>query len=170
MTQATTKSRAASVSVLSNTALVVGKLIVGLLIGSVSVLSEAIHSGIDLVAALIAWWAVRASSAPADDEHPFGHGKLENLSGAIEALLILVAAVWIVIESVQKLVHPTPVEGVGLGIAIMGISSVANLFVSNWLMKVGRQTDSVALVADAWHLRTDVYTSFGVMFGLVVAW
>ena len=167
--QATNKSRAASISVFSNTLLVVGKLIIGLMIGSVSVLSEAIHSGIDLVAALIAWWAVKASSAPADDEHPFGHGKFENLSGAIEALLILVAAAWIVIEAVQKLMHPMPMQGLSLGIAIMGVSSIINLFVSNWLMKVGRQTDSVALIADAWHLRTDVYTSFGVMLGLVVA-
>lgn len=167
--QAPNKSRAASMSVLSNTVLVVGKLIIGLMIGSVSVLSEAIHSGIDLVAALIAWWAVKASSAPADAEHPFGHGKFENLSGVIEALLILVAAVWIVIESVQKLMHPTPMQGLSLGIAIMGASSAINLFVSNWLMRVGRQTDSVALIADGWHLRTDVYTSFGVMLGLVVA-
>jgi len=162
------KTRAASVSVISNSVLVVGKLCVGLAIGSVSILSEAIHSGIDLVAALIAWWAVRASSAPADDEHPFGHGKFENLSGVIEALLILVAAVWIVVEAVKKLVHPTPLEGTMLGIGIMAGSSLVNFFVSNWLMRVGRQTDSIALTADAWHLRTDVYTSAGVMAGLVV--
>jgi cation diffusion facilitator family transporter len=170
MNQATTKSRAARVSVLSNTVLVIGKLIIGLAIGSVSVLSEAIHSGIDLVAALIAWWAVKASSAPADEEHPFGHGKLENLSGALEALLILVAAIWIIVESIQKLVHPGQVGSLGFGIAIMAVSSVVNFFVSNWLMRVGHQTDSVALIADAWHLRTDVYTSFGVMLGLVIAW
>ena len=96
------KTRAASVSVASNTALVAGKLCVGLAIGSVSIISEAIHSGIDLVAAVIAWWAVRASSAPADDEHPFGHGKFENLSGVIEALLILVAAIWIVVEAMPS--------------------------------------------------------------------
>ena len=161
------KTRAASVSVISNSVLVIGKLCVGLAIGSVSIISEAIHSGIDLVAALIAWWAVRASSAPADDEHPFGHGKFENLSGVIEALLILVAAVWIVVEAVKKLVHPTPLEGTMLGIGIMAGSSLVNLFVSKWLMRVGRQTDSIALTADAWHLRTDVYTSAGVMSGLV---
>jgi cation diffusion facilitator family transporter len=166
---ARSKSRAASMSVLSNSVLVVGKLIVGLVIGSVSVLSEAIHSGIDLVAALIAWWAVKASEQPADEEHPFGHGKFENLSGAIEALLILLAAAWIVVESVKKLLHPTAVEGLGLGIGIMALSSVVNFFVSNWLMKVGRETDSVALMADGWHLRTDVYTSLGVMLGLAVA-
>jgi cation diffusion facilitator family transporter len=162
------KSRAALVSVASNTTLVVGKIFVGLAIGSVSILSEAIHSGIDLVAALIAWWAVRASEAPADDEHPFGHGKFENLSGAIEALLILVAAFWIVIEATKKLVHPTPLEGTTLGVVIMAVSAIVNYFVSRWLMRVGRATDSVALVADAWHLRTDIYTSLGVMSGLAV--
>ncbi len=162
------KTQAATVSVVSNTALVLGKLLVGIVIGSVSVLSEAIHSGIDLVAALIAWWAVRASSVPADDEHPFGHGKFENLSGALEALLILAAAVWIVVEAVKKLIHPTPLEGMSLGVAVMAVSAIANYFVSNWLMRVGRATDSIALTADAWHLRTDVYTSAGVMSGLVV--
>ena len=162
------KTRAASVSVASNSALVLGKLLVGIAIGSVSILSEAIHSGIDLVAALIAWWAVRASSAPADDEHPFGHGKFENLSGAIEALLILVAAIWIVVEAVKKLIHPTALEGTTLGIVVMAVSAIINYFVSNWLMRVGRETDSVALTADAWHLRTDVYTSAGVMAGLAV--
>lgn len=163
------KSQAAGLSVASNAGLVIGKLSIGLVIGSVSVMSEAIHSGIDLVAALIAWWAVKASAAPADEEHPYGHGKFENLSGAVEALLILVAAGWIILEAIKRLVHPTPVAGLGLGIAIMAVSSLVNWFVSNWLMKVGRATDSVALVADGWHLRTDVYTSFGVMLGLVAA-
>ena len=160
------KTRAATLSALSNATLVAGKLVVGLVIGSVSILSEAIHSGIDLVAALIAWWAVKASSAPADDEHQFGHGKFENLSGAMEALLILGAAVWIVVAAVKMLVHPTPLESTTPGILVMGVSAVVNYFVSRWLMRVGRATDSIALTADAWHLRTDVYTSAGVMLGL----
>jgi cation diffusion facilitator family transporter len=167
VTAARHKSRAATVSVLSNSTLVVGKLIVGAVIGSVAVLSEAIHSGIDLIAALIAWWAVKASAAPADDEHPFGHGKFENLSGVIEALLILAAAAWIAIEAIRKLLHPAGVEHLGLGVGIMAVSSIVNWFVSNWLMRVGHETDSIALTADGWHLRTDVYTSFGVMLGLL---
>lgn len=164
--QSSIKTRAATVSVASNSLLVFGKLCVGIVIGSVSIISEAIHSGIDLVAALIAWWAVRASEVPADDEHPFGHGKFENLSGVIEALLILVAAIWIVVEAAKKLVHPEPIGSTTLGVVIMGVSALTNLFVSNWLMRIGRETDSVALTADAWHLRTDVYTSAGVMAGL----
>lgn len=162
------KRRVAALSVASNAVLVTGKAAVGLVTGSVSVLSEAIHSGIDLVAALIAFFAVRSSSKPADAEHPWGHEKVENLSGAVEAILILGAAVWIVWESVEKLLHPRPIDAPGLGVAVMAVSAAANVFVSRALFRVGRETDSIALVADAWHLRTDVWTSLGVMGGLGV--
>lgn len=164
------KVRAASVSVVSNTLLVVGKLAVGLSIGSVSVVSEAIHSAVDLVAAVIAWFAVRFSGQPADKEHPYGHGKYENLSGAIEALLILVAAVTIVWKSIAKLRHGGEVDGPGWGMGVMAVSSAVNFVVSARLMKIGKKTDSLALQADAWHLRTDVWTSAGVMAGLAVIW
>ena len=161
------KSQVAWLSVISNTTLVVGKLVVGLLIGSVSVISEAIHSAVDLVAAVIALAAVKAAAKPADEEHPFGHGKIENISGTIEALLIFLAGGWIVYEAVHKLLARQPVEGVGLGVVIMLVSVVANYFVSEQLFRVGRETDSIALQADGWHLRTDVWTSGGVMAGLL---
>jgi len=160
------KIRVAALSVLSNTVLVAGKLVIGVLTGSVSVLSEAIHSGIDLLASAIAFVAVRTSGKPADPEHPWGHGKVENLSGAIEAVLIFVAAIWIIYESVDKILHPRPLDTVGLGVGIMALSSIVNFAVSHALFRVGKATDSMALVADAWHLRTDVYTSLGVMVGL----
>ena len=158
----------ATLSVVSNTILVILKVIAGLAIGSVSVLSEAIHSGVDLVAAAIALFAVKTSDKPADDGHPFGHGKVENISGTIEALLIFVAAGWIIYESIHKLLHPEPLDALGWGIIVMLVSSLVNIFVSQKLFKVGKETDSVALLADAWHLRTDVYTSAGVMLGLLV--
>jgi cation diffusion facilitator family transporter len=164
------KTRVAWLSVISNASLVTGKLVVGMLIGSVSVLSEAIHSGVDLIAALIALFAVKTSSRPADEGHPYGHGKVENLSGAIEALLIFLAAGWIIYESVEKFRHPQPLERVGWGVGIMLISSVVNFLVSNRLFRVGHQTNSAALLADAWHLRTDVLASAGVMGGLLVVW
>ena len=164
------KIRAAVLSVISNTALVVIKLVTGLLIGSVSIISEAIHSGVDLLAAVIALFSVKTSSLPADSEHPFGHGKIENISGTIEALLIFVAAIWIIAEAVKKLLDPEPIEAVGWGVGIMLISAVTNIFVSKMLFKVGRETDSIALQADAWHLKTDVYTSAGVMAGLALLW
>lgn len=164
------KSNVALLSVISNSTLVIMKLAIGLMIGSVSVISEAIHSGVDLLAAMIALFAVRTSEQPADREHQFGHGKIENISGTVEALLIFLAAGWIIWEAVHKLLHPKPLESVGWGVGVMLVSALANMFVSHMLFKVGRQTDSVALQADAWHLRTDVYTSAGVMSGLALIW
>jgi cation diffusion facilitator family transporter len=162
------KSNVAALSVLSNSVLVVFKLTVGLYTGAVSILSEAIHSGVDLIAALIAFFAVRASGKPADDIHTFGHGKFENLSAAIEGLLIFVAAGWIIFESINKLIFPEPVENIQWGIVVMGISAITNLIISHKLFKVGRETDSAALMADGWHLRTDVWTSGGVSVGLAL--
>jgi len=166
----TAKSDIVKLSVGSNSALVVFKLIVGLSIGSVSVLSEAIHSGIDLVAALIAYFAVRSSAQPADKDHHYGHGKFENISGFVEAILIFLAAAWIIYEAVKKFVNPAPIELVGWGILVMALSSFVNMAVSHMLFKVGNETDSIAIKADAWHLRTDVYTSMGVMTGLGLMW
>ena len=164
------KLNVVKLSVASNSALVVFKLIVGLAIGSVSVLSEAIHSGIDLVAAMIAWFAVRSSAQPADKDHDYGHGKFENISGFVEAILIFLAAAWIIYEAVKKIMHPEPIEMIGWGILVMGLSSFVNMAVSQMLFKVGNETDSIAIKADAWHLRTDVYTSMGVMGGLGLIW
>ena len=164
------KARVALLSVVSNTALVAIKLIAGFLSGSVSIISEAVHSGVDLLAAVIAFVSVRKAGKPADDDHPFGHGKYENISGALEALLIFVAAAWIVKEAIHKLLVPEPLGVLGWGIAIMLVSAATNAFVSRLLMRVGEETDSIALRADAWHLRTDVYTSIGVMAGLTIIW
>ncbi len=162
------KQAAATLSVVSNATLVAGKLTVGLAIGSVSVVSEAVHSAVDLVAAVIAWVAVRGSGRPADDRHRFGHGKLENVSGAVEALLIFAAAVWIALEAVDRLRHPEPLDAPLAGAVVMGVSVVANVIVSRRLFRVGYETGSMALVADAWHLRTDVWTSLGVLSALGV--
>jgi cation diffusion facilitator family transporter len=168
MNQTKRKSRVAALSVFSNTTLVIFKLIVGLYSGAVSVFSEAIHSAVDLIAALIAFFAVRAAGKPADEKHTFGHGKFENLSAAIEGLLIFVAAGWIIYESINKLIFPEPVDNLQWGILVMGISAVINLIISRKLFKVGKETDSAALMADGWHLRTDVWTSAGVSCGLTI--
>jgi len=164
------KAGVAVLSVVSNTILIALKLVVGLSIGSVSVISEAIHSGMDLLAAGLALFAVRHAGRPADKDHPYGHGKVENISGTVEALLILVAAVWIVYEAVRKLRAPEPLEAIGWGIGVMALSAALNTVVSEMLFRVGRRTDSVALTADAWHLRTDVWTSAGVSASLLVIW
>lgn len=162
------KSRAALISVVSNTILVLMKLAAGLWVGSVSLVSEAAHSAVDLTAAVIAFFSVKTSARPADEGHPFGHGKFENISGTVEALLIFFAAGWIIFEAIEKLRFPKPLEAAGWGVAVMLVSVVANIAVSRMLFRVGRETDSMALQADAWHLRTDVYTSAGVMAGLAL--
>lgn len=164
------KMLAAAVSVVSNSTLVVLKLVVGFLSGSVSIIAEGIHSANDLVAALIAFISVRISELPPDREHPYGHGKAESISAAAEAILIVGAAVWIVVEAVRKILNPEPVEHLGLGTAVMGVSVVLNTLVSRYLFRVAREEDSPALEADAHHLATDVYTSLGVVVGLVTTW
>lgn len=164
------KLSVAWLSVISNTILVTIKLVIGLGIGAVSIISEAIHSAVDLVAAAIALFSVKTSGKPADKEHPFGHGKVENISGSIEALLIFIAAGWIIFEAIKKLLDPEPVGMIGLGVAVMLFSSLVNTIVSQMLFRVAKNTDSMALLADAWHLRTDVYTSAGVMFSLAAIW
>jgi cation diffusion facilitator family transporter len=164
------KSRAAAVSVVSNSTLVLLKLAVGFLSGSVGIISEAIHSANDLLASLIAWVSVTTSDKAADEEHPYGHGKVEAISGAIEAALIIVAAIWIVVEAVKRIAHGGEVEHLGLGTAVMALSVVVNIFVSRYLFRVAKREDSLALEADAHHLSTDVYTSLGVAVGLAIVW
>ena len=160
------QSRAAAVSVASNSLLIFLKVTVGLVTGAVSVLAEAIHSAIDLLAAVIAFFGLRAAGKPADREHPFGHGKWENVSGSIEAVLIFGAAVWIIYEAIGRIIHGGEVELLGWGMAVMAVSVVANMLVSRHLFKTAKVHDSLALEADAQHLRTDVITSLGVLVGL----
>jgi cation diffusion facilitator family transporter len=162
------KTRVALLSIASNSILVVFKAVVGLLIGSVAIISEAIHSGMDLIAALIAFIAVRISYKSPDADHAFGHGKVENISALAEALLIFAAAGWIIYEAVQKLISPHPIEQISWGLLVMLFSTIANFLVSQRLFRVARETDSAALLADGWHLRTDVYTSLGVFTALGV--
>jgi len=162
------KSKAAAYSILSNTMLITFKVIVGIITGSVSILAEAIHSAIDLIAALIAFFSIRLAAKPADSEHNYGHSKIENVSGVIEALLIFIAAIWIIIEAVDKLLGEVTIDFISLGIAVMLISGGVNFLVSSYLFKVSEEEDSIALKADALHLRTDVYTSLGVAAGLLL--
>jgi cation diffusion facilitator family transporter len=162
-------ARAARTSVFSNVFLTLTKLAAGVVTGSVSVLSEALHSGLDLAAAVMAWMAVRKSREPADAEHNFGHGKFESMSGLAEGLLILAAVVLIVWGAVRRLMSgETEIHEPLVGAVVMGVSAVLNLFVSRMLFRVAGETRSVALEADGWHLRTDVWTSFGVFGGMGV--
>jgi cation diffusion facilitator family transporter len=162
------KTQVVIVSIISNTSLVVFKVVAGIAMGSVAVISEAIHSGIDLLAAVVAFIAVRKADEPADHDHPFGHGKFENISGFFEALLIFLAAGLIITEAIKKLLHPEEVDKLGWGIGVMAISGIVNFFVSRILFKSAKKTGSIAIEADAMHLWVDVFTSVGVMVGLVL--
>lgn len=162
-----TPQRAALISVGSNTVLVVGKTVVGLLSGSVALMSEALHSGLDLLAALMAWISLRFSAHPPDHDHPFGHGKWENVSAFIEGLLIIVVALGVFYQSVPRLWEPVSLTLVPLALGVLAVSSGVNFLVSWALKRAARRFDSVALEADAAHLSTDVYTSVGALLGLL---
>jgi cation diffusion facilitator family transporter len=153
-------------AVASNTALTVGKIAAGVAMSSAAVLAEGLHSGVDLVAALIAFWAVRKARWPADADHAFGHGKYDALSGAAEGLLIFGAAFFIIVEGVRKMIAGGEVERLGLGALVMAASAIINFLVSARLFAVARRTGSVAVEADGHHLRTDVWTSLGVLAGI----
>jgi len=163
-----TRTSAAGLSIISNSLLILLKVTAGILSGSISIISEAIHSGIDLVAAGIAFFSLRLAGRPADREHPFGHGKIENVSGTIEAALIFVVAAFIGYEAVGRIIEGKALEYLSLGIAVMAVSVVVNVIVSRHLLRVARETDSLALEADARHLTADIYTSLGVLVALVV--
>jgi cation diffusion facilitator family transporter len=169
LTDPTLKARAARVSIASNATLIAFKLVVGVLSGSIAIISEALHSGSDLAAAVIAYYAVRKAAEPPDLHHHYGHEKVENLSGVVEALLIIGAAVVIIYEGIARIIAGPQLDHVWLGIAVMATSGVVNLIVSRGVLyPTARRTQSPALEADAAHLLTDVYTSFGVAGGLLL--
>ena len=164
-----TKKSAATLSIVSNSFIILLKLIVGLLSGSISIISEAIHSMSDFLASIITFFSVIKSAEPADSKHPFGHGKYEDMSGFIEGGLIIFAALYIIYEAAKKIFFGGNMEiDTTWGMVVMGISVIVNILVSSILFKVAKQTDSVSLFADAEHLRTDVISAFGVFAGLLL--
>ena len=139
-----------------------------LLTGSVGLLSDAAESLVNLVAAVVALIALHVAARPADDNHNFGHGKAEYFSAGIEGLMIFVAAAFILFTSVQRFLHPAELESVGLGLAISTVASMVNGAVGVLLLKVGAAHRSVTLTADGKHLLTDVWTSVGVIVGVLL--
>jgi cation diffusion facilitator family transporter len=162
------RSRAAGLSIVSNTCLIVLKLVAGAVTGSVAIITEAIHSAVDLVASFIAYFSVRQAEEPADASHRYGHEKFENVAAAAEGVLILVGSGVIVYAAVRSLVVGPELEALGFGIGVVAFATVVNLIVSSWLYRRARVTQSAALEGDAAHLRTDAFTSFGVLIGLAL--
>jgi cation diffusion facilitator family transporter len=164
------KTRAAAISIVSNSLLIGLKVVAGIITGSVAILTEAAHSAIDLLASFIAFFSLRKAAEPADASHPYGHAKLENLAAAIEGMLILVGAGVIVYESIHRLAIGAHVDTLGLGIGVVGFSALVNFGVSRFLYREARATESPALEGDAAHLHTDAWTSVGVVIGLSLVW
>lgn len=163
------KQRASLVSVLVVLFLIILKLVVGLVTGSLGILAQAADSVLDLVSAVVAFFAVRVADRPADEDHPYGHGKVENLAALAETLLLLATCGWIVYEAVQRLFfRSVTIEADAWGIGVMLLSIVASLALSTYLMRVARQYRSQSLEGNALNFRTDVLSSSVVLLGLVL--
>ncbi len=163
------RARTVLFSISSNALLLAVKLVVGVITGSVSVLSEAVHSATDLVASVVAFVAIQRSVSPPDESHNYGHGRFENLAGIFEGVILVGVGGWVIFGAVNGIVNGAELELLGLGIGVMALSAVVNLFVSSWLLKVARETDSRALEAEGYNLRTDVWGAAGVALGLITA-
>jgi cation diffusion facilitator family transporter len=163
------KARAARFSIVSNSCLIALKVVAGVLTGSVAIITEAVHSAVDLVASVVAYFSVRKAEEPADRSHPYGHEKVENLAAALEGVLIVLGAAIIIYEAIGKLSDEgAQVENLGIGIAVIGFSAAVNFTISHYLYRQARITDSPALEGDAAHLRTDAITSVGVLVALAL--
>ena len=161
------KKFAAGLSIISNVVLTILKIVAGAISGNLSIISEAIHSLSDFFASMITFISVVKSSKPADKDHPYGHGKYEDMAGFIEGLLIILAAIFIVYKSCEKIATGLPTEYENsLGIAVMIIAVITNYIISTILFRIAKSTNSIALHADGEHLRTDVFSSVGVLLGL----
>lgn len=141
-----------------------------LVTGSVGLLSDAAESLVNLVAAAVALAALRIAARPADANHHYGHGKAEYFSAGLEGLMIFIAAAVIIASSVQRFLHPQPLESVGLGLGISTAASLVNGLVGVTLLRAGRAHRSITLIADGKHLLTDVWTSAGVVVGVLLVW
>ena len=162
------KKSAALSSVVAAVVLTVIKIIVGLATGSLGILAEAAHSGLDLMAALMTFLAVRYSGKPADENHRYGHGKVENLSGLFETLLLLLTCGWIIYEATHRLLfHRVEVEVTFWSFAVMAVSIVVDISRSRMLHRAAKKYHSQALEADALHFSTDIWSSAVVILGLL---
>ena len=163
------KNKAALSSVIAAIGLTTFKIVIGVLTGSLGILAEAAHSALDLVAALMTLFAVKIADKPADYEHPYGHGKVENLSALFETLLLLITCAWIIYEAVKRLINPSAVivEVTYWSFIVMTVSIIIDISRSRVLMKTAKKYNSQALEADALHFSTDVWSSSVVILGLI---
>ncbi len=162
------KTRAALVGVGSNLCLIALKLAAGLITGSVGIISDAVHSLMDLIASIIALASVRKSDVPADASHRYGHEKLEDLAAGAQALLLLLGAAFIAVEAIRRLIDGGGVQRIGVGMIVAAAAAATNLLVSAYLRRAGRTTGSAALGANGADLQTDAFVSIGVLVSLTL--
>jgi cation diffusion facilitator family transporter len=162
------KHKAARLSLASNLTLLLLKLVVGVVTGSVSVLSEAAHSASDLFASALAVVSVRVVDLPPDEEHPYGHGKAEGISTLGQGLLLSLVGSYVVYEAIKRLVEPHETQRVEWGMAVMAISAITNVFVVRFVLRVAQKTGSLALTAVSKDHLADIYAAVGVLIGLVL--
>lgn len=163
-----TKENAAKLAIASVSLLIVMKVVASILTGSISIRADAVHSALDLIAAVITFLGVRISGRAADEQHPFGHGKVENITSIVVAGLIFTAAGVIAYTAVRRLIVGATIEFIAIGIYVTAAAIAINIFISLYLVKVSRDTDSPALRAEAGHLFADVLSSCAVLVGLIL--
>lgn len=162
------KRRAATASLAFNLAATMAKIVAAVLSGSVSILSEAIHSATDVASSSIAYFGVRAAAAPPDEEHPYGHGKIEALAGFGESILLFLVVIYVVVESIHRLIAGESIVQVDVALAVIAASTVGSLVTSRYVYGVARLTRSMALLSNGQHLMADFFTSFGVLVALAL--
>jgi cation diffusion facilitator family transporter len=162
------KIAAASLSVLTALGLAILKLLTGLFTGSLAVLTSAIDSLMDILMSGINLMAIKHAEQPADEQHPYGHGKFETLATIFQAFIIALSGAWIIYEAIQRLIDVSPIKQTSLGIVVMTISTIASYLISRHLRKVAKETDSSALEADSLHFSMDVYTNLALLIGLIL--
>jgi len=163
-------SKLAGVSITASIFTIILKLLAFSFTNSVSLLSDALESFVNLLAAIITFFMVRLAHKPPDETHPYGHSKAEYISSIAEGFFIIIAAAAIIVTAAQRLLHPAALETPGLGLLFSVVASLINLVVGLVLIKNGKISRSLALEADGHHLLTDVYTTIGVLVGLAVVY
>ncbi len=147
-----------------------GKLFAFYLTNSVGILTDALESVVNVVTGFVTVYSISVALKPQDENHPFGHGKIESLSASLEGLLILLAGIWIIIEAIQRLFVPAPIEDLGIGIIIVGVGGLLNFILGWYSIYIGKKHNSIALVAGGKHLQSDTYSSIGLVLGLLLLW
>lgn len=165
-----TKRYATTLSLSYNILATAVKLVVAFLTGSMSLLSEAIHSATDIVASFFAYIGVRVASTPPDERHPYGHGKVETLAGFGESILLFLIVLYLMGEGVRRLIVGSELEHLQLGLGAMALSAVSSLLVGQYVWRAGKRTGSLALLSNGQHLMVDFWTSVGVLIALGLIW